>query len=120
MAATERKPPATPTDRERLKRCFDSVFTDIDAFFAERDDDKREQLRERLEPLCFMKRIEHTIQLAWGGPEYGFKLSYDPESREWVRGLFYWADWFKYEEEKLSPSELERVVEAYSMDCLVD
>ena len=67
----------------------------IGAYLAEQDEHKREQL----EPLCFMKRIEHKIQLAWGGPEYGFKLYYDPECREWVSGLFYWADWFKYEQD---------------------
>ena len=66
-----------------------------------------------------MKRIEHKIQIAWGGPEYGFKLYYDPESKDWISGLFYWADWFKYEDEALSPEELDKVVEAYSMDCMV-
>jgi hypothetical protein len=109
----------TPTDREQLRRHFTSVFADIDAYLAEQDEDKGEELRQQLEPLCFMKRIEHKIQLAWGGPEYGFKLYYDPECREWVSGLFYWADWFKYEQEPLSPEELDKVVEAYAMDCLV-
>ena len=63
---------------------------------------------------------EWKIQIAWGGPEYGFKLYFDPESKEWVSGVFYWADWFKYEEEPLSPAELDRVIDAYSMDCMVE
>ena len=48
----------------------------------------------------------------------GFKLYYDPECKEWVSGVFYWADWFRYEEEPLSDIELDKVVEAYSMDCM--
>ena len=108
------------TDRQKLIRQFDSVFEDFDAYFAEKDEDKREGLREQLEPLCFMKRIEHKIQIAWGGPEYGFKLYFDPEAKQWVHGVFYWADWFKYEEEPLSPAEMDKVVDAYSMDCMVE
>jgi hypothetical protein len=103
-----------------LRRYFDSVFKDINAFLAEKDDKKRDELQEQLEPLCFMRLIEHKIQIAWGGPEYGFKLYFDPAGKEWTRGVFYWADWFKYEEESLSADELERVVAAYSMDSLVE
>jgi len=120
MAKAHETSPARPTDREQLRQRFDSVFEDINALLAERDDRKREELQEALDPLCFMRRVEHTIQIAWGGPEYGFKLSYDPETREWVGGKFYWADWFKYEEESLSDTELDQVVAAYSMDCVVE
>ena len=112
--------PAGPTDREKLKQRFDSVFEDIDAYLTEADEGKREELQEQLAPLCFMKRVEHRIQIAWGGPEYGFKLYWDPEGKEWVSGLFYWADWFRYEEEPLSPEELQKVLDAYPMDCMVE
>jgi hypothetical protein len=118
--ANEKQSPAAPTDREQLTRYFNSVIEDIDAYLSERNENKREVLREQLEPLCFMKLIEHKIQIAWGGPEYGFKLYFDPECKEWLRGVFYWADWFKYEEESLSQAELEKVIDAYSMDCLVE
>ncbi len=120
MQANEKTSPAQPTDREQLKRHFDSVFEDIDAYMAETDEDKRDELREQLEPLCFTKRIEYKIEIAWGGPAYGFKLYYDPACKEWVTGLFWWADWFKYEEEALSPEELTKVLDAYSMDCQVE
>ncbi len=115
----QRTPSARSKDREQLFRSFTAVFEDIDGFLAETNEEKREEGREHLEPLCFMRRIEYTIQMAWGGPEYGFKLSYDLECKEWTRGLFYWADWFKYEEEPLSPEELQKVIEAYSMDGVV-
>ena len=72
--AHESTPPAAATDRERLRRCFDSVFEDINGFLTETDEKKRDERREELEPLCFMKRIEWNIQIAWGGPSYGFKL----------------------------------------------
>ena len=116
--ATDKKSSATLTDREELLRCFGSVLEDVNGFLTEADEKKREERREKLGPLCFMKRVEWKIQIAWGGPEYGFKLYFNPECREWICGIFYWADWFKYEEESLSPSELENVVEAYSMDAI--
>lgn len=96
------------------------MFQDITAYLAEDNDRRRDELREPLQPLCVMRRIEHTVQLAWGGPEYGLKLYYDPECREWVHGVFYWADWFKYEEEPLSREQLDQAVDAYASDCLVD
>ena len=119
MADANETSPARSTDRDELRRYFDSVFQDINAYLAEEDDNQREELREQLEPLCVMRRIEHKIQIAWGGPEYGFKLYFDPVCREWVHGIFYWADWFKYEDEPLSPEELDQAVVAYGMDCLV-
>ncbi|MFO0966148.1 MAG: hypothetical protein U0793_11270 [Gemmataceae bacterium] len=120
MANAHEKSPARSPDRQELRRYFDSVFKDINAVLAEQNDEKRDELREQLEPLCFMKLIEHKIQIAWGGPEYGFKLYFDPQCKEWTRGVFYWADWFKYEEEPLSSDELDQVVTAYSMDSLTE
>ena len=119
MANPNETSPAPATDREHLQRYFDSVFEDIDGFLNEKDEKQREERREGLGPLCFMKRIEWKIQIAWGGPEYGFKLYYDPEAKEWMHGVFYWADWFKYEEESLSPAEMDKVLEVYAMDCMV-
>jgi hypothetical protein len=118
MAKASDTSPARPTDREELHRHFTSVFEDIVAYLAEQDDRKRDDLREQLEPLCVMRRIEFKVQLAWGGPEYGFKLYFDPECREWVGGVFFYCHWFTYEDVPLSPDELEKAVEAYSLDGL--
>jgi hypothetical protein len=119
--ANANEPSLVPaTDREHLLRYFDSVFEDINGFLTEKDDKKREERLECLGPLCFMKRIEWTIQIAWGGPEYGFKLYFDPECREWLHGVFYWADWFKYEEEPLSPVGMDKVIDAYSMESVAE
>ena len=84
MAKANETSPAQSPDRNELRRYFDSVFDDIHAFLAEEDEKKQEELREQLEPLCFMKLIEHKIQIAWGGPEYGFKLYFDPECKELI------------------------------------
>ena len=89
-------------------------------FLDEQDEDRRDELREQLQPLCFMKRIELTIQLAWGGPEYGFRLVYDWDSRDWINGVFYFANWFTYDEVPLNPAEMDQVVDAYSADSLVE
>jgi hypothetical protein len=120
MAHANETSPKQPTDREELQRHLASVFEEIDAYLAETDEGKSDELREHLAPLCFMRHVVHTIQLAWGGPEYGFKLTYDPESREWLHGLFYYRNWFTHEEQPLSPEELNKVLDAYSMDCFAE
>ena len=111
---------AEPTDCEELQRYFASVFEDIDAYLAETDDAKRDERREQLDPLSITKRIEYTILVATGGPGYGFRLYYDPSCREWTHGVFFYAPWFGYEERPLSEAELEKVLDAYSMDCLTE
>ena len=108
-------PTEPETERQKLVRHMRSVFEEIDAYLDENDDRKRDDLAEAMAPLCVTKQIELHVQLAWGGPSYGFKLYYDPEARDFVNGLFYYANRFTYEEQWLSGRELDRVVDAYGL-----
>jgi hypothetical protein len=61
-----------------------------------------------IEPLRQLK-----ITLSWGGPSDGFLLTYDGTSHELLRGCYWYADWFTYAEESLSPEEAELVNDLY-------
>ena len=95
--------PATPpadqeTNEQKLHRHLERILHDIHACLHEEDDARRDEMREELEPLCVMKQIEYHVQITWGGPGYRFKLMRDPESREFMSGTFYYADWFTYDD----------------------
>jgi hypothetical protein len=112
--SSDRTAPAE-TNKEKLLRHLRSVLDDAQAYLEETDEERREERQEALQPLCVMKRIEVNVQLAWGGPSYGFKLLRDPESKEFDSGVFYYADWFTYDECDLSRQELETVIEAFDL-----
>ena len=114
--------PAGPkAERQALVGHMKAVFEEIAAYLDEADDERRDALAERMAPLGVMKQIELHVQLAWGGPSYGFKLYYDPEAEDFVNGLFYYANWFTYEEQWLSGQELDTVIDAYGLyhDCIL-
>ena len=93
-------------------------MTRINSYLDENDDVKSDELREAIDPLCIMKRIEYVVQLAWGGPGYGFKITCDAETNDVIGGVFYYADWGTYEEIDLPRDEAEKVAEAYGIDLL--
>lgn len=64
------------------------------------------------EPLAFDKETIIDIQLSTGGDADGFKLVFD-DSKQLIKGFYYWADWGVYEEVKLTNSELEWVDSLY-------
>ncbi len=64
------------------------------------------------EPLSLDKRKEVTVLLSWGGPSDGYKVYFDRDGDP-VEGYYFFADWFEYEEFKLSDLELERVLAVY-------
>ena len=118
MTTHSPSPAPQETDHDKLCRHLESAMEDIEAYLNESDDVKREKLEESIQPLCIMKRIEIEVQLAWGGPSYGFKILYDPTSRDFLSGVFYYTHWFRYEETCLSPVQVEKVVQAYALNCM--
>ena len=70
-----------------------------------------EEIREQedIDPLCINEVIELNIELSTGGPADGFKFYLDKQSREPLRGCYYYSDWGWYEEEWLTAKELELV-----------
>lgn len=70
------------------------------------------EVEEYREPLSIEARKEVTVLLSWGGPSDGYKMFFDQEG-EAIEGYYFFADWFEYEEMKLSNRELDRVLAVY-------
>ena len=87
--------------RERMRERV-SLFTT--------DDEEREAALHNVLSITYLR--EYNVLLSWGGPSDGFKLYWDPESGEWVRGVYWYADWGTYQETGLEDSEIDALVEA--------
>jgi len=70
-------------------------------------------------PLGIEIRTELVIQLSWGGDGDGYKLLFD-RSGDVLSGLYFWEDWFVYEEVPLSRAELDSVCAAYGTDGMLE
>jgi hypothetical protein len=76
-------------------------------------DEAREEIEAEREALSIEPRRQLRILLSWGGPSDGFLLTFDPDGTEALNGCYWYADWFTYAEEPLSPDEIDLVVDAY-------
>jgi hypothetical protein len=81
----------------------------IEALLNEKNESEIENYRE---PLSCDERREVTILLSWGGPSDGYKVYFDKDG-EAAEGFYFFADWFEYEEFKLSDKELDSVLAVY-------
>lgn len=79
--------------------------------------DEHEDWRE---PLEISKLIEITVLLSWGGPSDGFKIMYNPVSKEFVSGVYFLQDWGSYEESDLDEDEIQTVVNTYDLECAME
>ena len=99
--------------KERAYKNYQEEVADlkkVEVFLQEKERDEVEEYRE---PLSVEVRKEVTVLLSWGGPSDGYKVYFDQEG-EAIEGYFFFADWFEYEEFKLSDEELDRVLTVYS------
>ncbi len=67
------------------------------------------EIEEYNEPLSVEIRKEVTVLLSGGGPSDGYIIYFDRDG-EASEGFYFFADWFEYEQFKLSYEELERVL----------
>jgi hypothetical protein len=74
------------------------------------------ELEAYREPLSVGRRKEIKILLSWGGPADGYLIYFDEEGTP-VEGFYFFADWFEYEEYRLSDAELDQVLTIYRVDC---
>jgi len=72
----------------------------------------RSEIDTYREPLSYDERKEVTVLLSWGGPSDGYTVFFDKEN-EPIEGYYFFADWFEYEEIKLSEDVLDRVLCIY-------
>ncbi len=98
--------------RERACQNYQDEMADlkqVEALLHEKDESEIEDYRE---PLSCEERREITILLSWGGPSDGYKVYFDKDG-EAIEGYYFFADWFEYEEFKLSDTELDSVLAVY-------
>jgi hypothetical protein len=96
---------------------YQDEMEDIKKIAALLKDKETGEIEDYREPLSCEERREITILLSWGGPSDGYKVYFDRD-REPVEGYYFFADWFAYEEFKLSNDELDRVLTVYPVSDL--
>ena len=97
---------------DRAYQHYQDEMTDLKQVEALLHEKERDEVEEYREPLSLDERKEVTVLLSWGGPSDGYKMYFDKDG-EAAEGFYFFADWFEYEEFKLSDAELERVLAIY-------
>jgi len=98
--------------KERAYQNYREEIDDLrktEALLQEKETGEIEGYRE---PLSCDERREITILLSWGGPSDGYKVYFDKDN-DAIEGYYFFADWFEYEEFKLSDTELDSVLAVY-------
>jgi hypothetical protein len=98
--------------KERAYQNYQDEMADLKQVEALLHEKERDEVEEYREPLSLHERKEVTVLLSWGGPSDGYKIFFDKDG-EPDEGYYFFADWFEYEEFKLSGEELDRVVAVY-------
>jgi hypothetical protein len=98
--------------KERAYQNYQDEMADLKQVEALLQEKERDEVEEYREPLSQDVRKEVTVLLSWGGPSDGYKVYFDEEG-EPIDGYYFFADWFEYEQFKLSDEELERVLAIY-------
>jgi hypothetical protein len=98
--------------KERAYRNYQDKMADLKQVEALLQEKERDEVEEYREPLSLDERKEVTVLLSWGGPSDGYKIYFDKDG-EAAEGFYFFADWFEYEEFKLSDKELDNVLAVY-------
>ena len=98
--------------KERAYQNYQDEMADLKQVEALLQKKERDEVEEYREPLSQDVRKEVTVLLSWGGPSDGYKIYFDKDG-EAAEGYYFFADWFEYEEIKLTDEELERVLAIY-------
>ena len=99
--------------KERAYQNYREEIDDLRKIEALLHKKERSETEDYREPLSYDEHREVTILLSWGGPSDGYKVSFDKEG-EAIEGSYFFADWFEYEEFKLTREELDSVLDVYS------
>lgn len=59
--------------------------------------------------LALSKQVVYKLELSWGGPGDGFKIFVNADQSEVEDIVYYFADWFVYEERSLGQEEFDKV-----------
>ena len=102
--------------KERAYRNYQDEMADLKQVEALLQEKERDEVGEYREPLSQDARKEVTVLLSWGGPSDGYKLYFDKDG-EAAEGYYFFADWFEYEEFKLTSEELDSVLAVYPVSA---
>jgi len=102
--------------KERAYQNYQDKMADLKQVGALLQEKERDEVEEYREPLSLDERKEVTVLLSWGGPSDGYKVYFDKDG-EAIEGYYFFADWFEYEEFKLTGEELDRVLAVYSVSA---
>ncbi len=98
--------------KERAYQNYQDKMADLKQVEARLQEKERDEVEEYREPLSLDERKEVTVLLSWGGPSDGYKVYFDKDG-EAIEGYYFFADWFEYEEFKLTGEELDSVLTVY-------
>jgi len=98
--------------KERAYQNYQDKMADLKQVEARLQEKERDEVEEYREPLSLDERKEVTVLLSWGGPSDGYKVYFDKDG-EAIEGYYFFADWFEYEEFKLTGEELDSVLAVY-------
>jgi hypothetical protein len=101
---------------ERAYQNYQDDMADLKKVEALLHKKEQHEIEDYHEPLSVERRQEVTVLLSWGGPSDGYKIYFDQDG-EAVEGFYFFADWFEYEQFKLSAEELDRVLAVYPIFC---
>jgi hypothetical protein len=102
--------------RERGFEHYKDEIARLHSVIKQRQTKDLDTIEEHREPLSIEEKKEVTILLSWGGPSDGFKIWLDKQG-EVLEGYYFFADWFEYEEYRLSDHELDSVLEVYPIEA---
>jgi hypothetical protein len=97
---------------ERAYQNYREEMDDLRKIEALLQESETSEIADYRDPLSYDERREITILLSWGGPSDGYKVYFDKDG-EAIEGYYFFADWFEYEEFKLTGEELDSVLAVY-------
>jgi len=105
------------TEEDRRKIVLLGAYEELERIKKIQEEEQKgkietpEESEEYREPLSIDKEEVYNISLSWGGGADGFKLTF--KNGELLGGVYYMADWGKYEEVDLRAEEAEEVYHFY-------
>jgi hypothetical protein len=121
---TEKEFPKTSTHEQNIldaKDCMKHCVENVMKFHTIEDSDEKDKFLEDefREPLEIRKETIVRIVLSTGGPHEEFDIVYNDDNKP-IRGSFVYLPWFDRVEIPLSDEEVDAVIDAYSLDCVID
>lgn len=98
--------------KDRAYQNYQDEMADLKQVEALLHEKERDKVGEYREPLSLDERREVTVLLSWGGPSDGYKIYFDKDG-DAAECFYFFADWFEYEQIKLTSAELDRVLAVY-------